>query len=60
MTKSLKIFKASDLWADAFYKLICLSVCVSLLRYRLNVFMPPLPEVKCPILLEIWNPWGEK
>ena len=34
-----------------------LSVC-SLLRYRLNVFWPPLPEVGCPIFLEIRHPWG--
>ena len=33
------------------------SVC-SLLRYRLNVFLPPLPEVGCPKILEIRNPWG--
>ena len=62
----LQIFKASALWADAFYKskcpsvcpCVCLSVC-SLLRYRLNVFLPPLPEVECPIFLEIRNPWGK-
>ena len=42
------IFKASALWADAFYKSKCppvrLSVCLcvcSLLRYRLTVFLPP-------------------
>ena len=35
-----------------------LSVC-SLLRYCLNVFMPPLTKVGCPIFLEIWNPWGK-
>ena len=35
---------------------VCVSVC-SLLRYRLNVFLPPLPKVKCPIFLEIRNPW---
>ena len=35
---------------------VCLCVC-SLLRYRLNVFLPPLPEVGCPIFLEIQNPW---
>ena len=29
-------------------KNVRLSVC-SLLRYRLNVFLPPLPEVGCPI-----------
>ena len=45
---------------------VCLSVCVSvcpfvcsLLRQRLNVFLPPLPEVGCPIFLEIRNPWGK-
>ena len=60
------VFKASALWADAFYKskcpyvclFVCLSLC-SLLRYRLNVFLPPLPEVGCPIFLEIRNPWGK-
>ena len=35
---------------------VCLFVC-SLLRYHLNVFLPPLPEVKCPKFLEIRNPW---
>ena len=35
-----------------------LFVC-SLLRYHLNVFLPPLPEVGCPIFLEIRNPWGK-
>ena len=34
------------------------SVC-SLLRYRLNGFFPPLPEVGCPTFLEIQNPWGK-
>ena len=41
---------------------VCVSVCVracSLLRYRLTVFLPPLPEVGCPIFLEIRNPWGK-
>ena len=56
------LFKASALWADAFYKskcpYVCLCVC-SLLRYCLNVFLPPLPEVGCPIFLEIRNPWGK-
>ena len=37
---------------------VCLCVC-SLLRYRLNVFLPPLPKVGCPIFLEIRNPWGK-
>ena len=57
------IFKASALWADAFYELICPSVCLcvcSLLKYRLNVFLPPLPKVGCPIFLQIQNPWGKK
>ena len=31
----------------------------SLLRYRLTVFSPPLPEVGCPIFLEIRNPLGK-
>ena len=35
-----------------------LSVC-SLLRYRLPVFLPPLPKVGCPIFLKIRNPWGK-
>ena len=37
---------------------VCLCVC-SLLRYRLNVFLPPLPEIRCPNLLDIRNPWGK-
>ena len=56
------IFKASALWADAFYKSKCPSVrvCVcSLLRYCLNLFLPPLPEVGCPNILQIRNPWGK-
>ena len=64
------VFKASALWADAFYKskcpyvflCVCVSVCLSvcsLLRYRLTVFLPPLPEVGCPICSEIRNPWGK-
>ena len=63
---SLFIFKALALWADAFYKSKCPSVCVflrlsvcSLLRYRLTVFLPPLPEVGCQIFLEIRNPLGK-
>ena len=62
----VSIFKASALWADAFYKSKCPSACVSvclsvcsLLRYRLTVFLPPLPEVGYPIFLEILNSWGE-
>ena len=60
------IFKASALWADAFYKSkcpsvcpsVCLSVC-SLLRYHLNVFLALFPKVGCPQFSEIWNPWGK-
>ena len=37
---------------------VCMSVC-SLLRYRLTVFLPPLPGVGCPIFLYIQNPWGK-
>ena len=59
---TFKLFKASALWADAFYKSKCPSVCLSvcpcvrlcvcsLLGYRLTVFLPPLPEVGCPIFL---------
>ena len=70
----IQFFKASALWADAFYKSkcpsVCLSVCLSvrpsvrpsvcsLLRYHLNVFLPPLPHVGCPIFLEIRNNWGK-
>ena len=62
------IFKALALWADAVYKSKCPSVCLSvrlfvrlsvcsLLRYRLNVFLPPVPKIWCPIFLEIQNPW---
>ena len=55
------IFKAWALWANAFYKLKCpnVCVCVHFVRYRLNVFLPPLPEVGCPIILEFCNPWGK-
>ena len=37
---------------------ICLCVCL-LLRYRLNIFLPPLPEIGCPNFLKIQNPWGK-
>ena len=63
LTKSrVLVFKASALWADAFYTskcpsvrvCVCVCMCVcSLLRYRLNVFLPPLPKVGCPIFLDI-------
>ena len=40
---------------------VCVCVClfVDFLRYCLNIFMPPLPEVGCPKFLEIRNPWGK-
>ena len=39
---------------------VCVRLSISsLLRYRLKVFLPPLPEVRCPKGLEIWNPWGK-
>ena len=41
---------------------VCLSVrpyVCSLLRYSLNVFLPPLSKVGCPKILEIWIPWGK-
>ena len=44
------------------HRFVCLSVCLcvcSLFRYRLTVFLPPLPKVGCPIFLEIQNPWGK-
>ena len=55
------IFKASALWVDAFYKSKCpyRFVCVFTFEVPLNVFLPPLPEVGCPKILEIRNPWGK-
>ena len=41
---------------------VCLSVCLSvcgLLRYRLNVFLHPLPKVGGALFLGIWKPWGK-
>ena len=62
----LQVFKASALWADAFYTLkfpyaclcVCLCVC-SLFRYRVNVFLPPTSRSQFPKYLEIRNPWGK-
>ena len=48
--------------ADWLVPFICLSVCLSvcsLLRYRLTVFLPPLFEVGCLIVLEILSSWGK-
>ena len=61
-----RIFKASALWADAFYKskfsYVCVFVCVFVrhtFSLRLTVFLPPLPEVQCPNFLDFRNPWGK-
>ena len=57
------VLKASTLWADAFYKLICPNVCVSVCLFTFEVpfkrILPPLPEVGFPKFLEIRNPWGK-
>ena len=37
---------------------VCVSVCW-LLRYHLNIFLPPLPNVRCQKFIEILNPWGK-
>ena len=53
------VFKASALCV---HMCVCLSLslCVcSLLRNRLNIFLPPLPEIKCPHFFEIQNPFGK-
>ena len=61
------IFKASALWADAFYKLICPSVCLCVrLCVRLFTFEVPLKRLFAPTSwsqiskkkLEIRNPLG--
>ena len=49
-------FKLSKITAKK--KVFFLSLFL-LLRYRLALFLPPLPEVGCPIFLEIRNPWGK-
>ena len=63
---SYPIFKASALWANAFYKskcpYVCLCVCVcvcSLLRYRLNVFFSPTSRNRMSRMSRIRNPWGK-
>ena len=38
---------------------VCLSVRVFTFEVPFKVFLPPLPEVECPIFLEIRNPWGK-
>ena len=63
----LNFSKASALWANAFYKSFCPSVCPCV-RLSVYVFtfevpfkrlLPPLPDVRCPIFLEIRNHWGK-
>ena len=58
MVSDMNIFvwKLSKITAQ---KKVFFSSLFSLLRYRLTVFFPPLPEVQCPIVLEIRNPWGK-
>ena len=57
--------KWSQIWTFLFENCLKLprkkvySLTFSLLRYHLPVFLPPLPEVGCPIFLEIRNPWGK-
>ena len=56
------IFKASALWADAFYKSKCPSVRVSVRLFTFEVpfkclFAPT--SCGCPIFLEIRNPLGK-
>ena len=47
------IFRASALWAYAFYKsncsyvCVCVSVCLFTFELPLNVFLPPIPKVGC-------------
>ena len=62
-----EIFKASALWADAFYKSKCLSVCLcvwlsvcSLLRYCLTVSLPPLLKVGCQIFFRDSESLGKR
>ena len=47
-------FKTSKL-----YGLLLASAFSVFLRYHLTVFLPPLPEVVCPTILDIRNPWGK-
>ena len=62
----VRFFKASALWADAFYKLkcpnvcVCVFVCLFTFEVPFNCLFAPLPEVRCPIFLEIQNPWGKE
>ena len=45
---SLKIFKASSLWADAFYRLKCLSVCLCVCVSVCSLFEVPFQRLFAP------------
>ena len=45
--------KANALRQKKKLRIFCCCIC----SLRLNVFLPPLPEVQCPIFLDFWNPW---
>ena len=62
MINNTTLFKESALWVNSFYKLKCPYVCLFVrhtFSLRLTVFLPPLPEVWCPNVLDFWNPWGK-
>ena len=54
-------FTESAHWADSVIESRCPQVCLSVpfCSLRLNVFLHPLPEVRCPNFLDIQNPWGK-
>ena len=60
------LFKASALWADAFYKSICPCVCVCLFvrvfTFEVSfkrLFAPNFPKSDVQNFFEIQNPWGK-
>ena len=65
------IFKASALWADAFYKSkcpsvcpsvrlsVCLSVCLFTFEVPFNGLFAPTSRSRMSNILEIRNPWGK-
>ena len=58
----LSDFKASALWADAFYKSKCPSVCLSVcpsVHFWGSFKCFFAPTVWCPIFFEIQNRWGK-
>ena len=52
--------KWSQIWTFLFEKKFFSSLFSVFFGFRsfLTVFLPPLPEVGCPIFLKIQNPWG--